>query len=541
MLKTVDVIAEVLKREGIDRIFGIPGSGSTTDLINAAKKTGIEPILTCHETPAAIIASVYGEIKEKPGVCFSTMGPGATNLASGIAYAYLERVPLIAITECRDAQDYEFILTQRIDQRSFFAPITKRTFALISSKAQDILEKAINISKEERPGPVHLDFSRQEAIKEASYTVKKKEKTIRLSQLIPRDKKALQEIIEKIENSKFPVMISGIEAKRGGASSELTALAEKLNAPVMVCLKGRGVFDEAHPLYGGVFVGTYAKGTFEDAIVGKSDLLILIGVDAVEFLPRAWGLKIPIIHIGFEKNIDAFYPAEMEVVGDIKTILEILLQHDFQQSRWDTQYLEEFRKQMRKELSYSRDDLPLHRIIQITREKLPSDGILTTDVGAFNSMVNYLWQVHQPKTYFTSKGLSTMGFALPAAIGAQLALPNRKVVCFTGDGGFLMHVQELETCSRLNLPVIIVVFSDNALCLIKVKQQERGIEPICVQFKNPDFSMLVQAFGGQGFRARTEKEFDQAMEVAMNSRALSLIEAVLDTQKYGDHLKLIRG
>jgi acetolactate synthase-1/2/3 large subunit len=231
----------------------------------------------------------------------------------------------------------------------------------------------------------------------------------------------------------------------------------------------------------------------------------------------------------------------MEVVGDIKTILEILVRQGAQQTKWGLAYLKELRENMRETLSSSKDDLPLHRIIEISREKLPSDGVLATDVGAFNSMVNYLWQVHKPKTYFTSKGLSTMGIALPAAIAAQLALPDRKVICFTGDGGFLMRIQELEVCSRLDLPIIVVVFSDSALGLIKVKQKDRGFEPAGVQLKNPDFPTLIQAFGGQGFRATTEKEFDQALEIALNSHKLSLIEAVLDPQTYGDHMKLIRG
>lgn len=541
MLKTVDVIAEILKREGIDRIFGIPGSGSTTDLIDAVGKVGIETILTAHEGSAGLIASVYGEIKEQPGICFSIMGPGATNLASGVAYAYLERIPLLAITERHGSKNYEFIATQKIDHKAFFSPITKGHVTVTSSRVQDILEKAINLSKEERPGPVHLDLAKDEATSEASYTVRNRQGTIRLSQLIPQDSKTILAAVERIKQAKSPLLIAGIDAKRGGAKGPLTSLAEKWNVPVMVSLKGRGVFDEGHRLYGGVFLGTYSKGTFEDAVIGKSDLLIFIGVDSIEFLPKPWGLTQPVIHIGFKANIDAIYPANIEIVGDIETILEILSQHSIQQTKWDSTYLEEFRKQMRLKLSYSQDDLPLHRIIQITREKLPSDGILSTDVGAFNSMVNYLWQVHQPKTYFTSKGLSTMGIALPGAIAAQLALPDKKVVCFTGDGGFLMRLQDLEICSRLNLPIIVVVFSDNALGLIKVKQKDAGCDPTAVQLKNPDFPMLIQAFGGQGFRARTEKEFDQAIERAMNSHKLSLIEAVLDPQTYGDHMKLIRG
>jgi len=539
--RAVDVIAEVFKREGIDRIFGIPGGGSTADLIDAAGKVGIETMLACHEGSAALIASVYGEIREKPGVCFSIMGPGATNLASGVAYAYLERLSLLAITERHGSQNYEFISTQKIDHGMFFSAITKGHFTVISSRAQDILEKAINLSTEETPGPVHLDLAKNEATRQASYHTRDREGPIRLCQLIPEDSKAIGNLTEKIKSAKFPVIIAGIGAKRGGAKGALTSLAEKWSVPLMVSVKGRGVFDETHPLFGGVFLGTYTKGTFEDAVIGRSDLLILVGVDSVELLPKPWGLTQPVIHIGFQANIDAIYPAEMEIVGDIKTILEILGLHTLRQTKWDSTYLQELREQVRNKLSYSQDDLPLHRIIQITREKLPSDGILTTDVGAFNSMVHYLWQVHYPKTYFTSKGLSTMGIALPAAIAAQLALPNRKVVCFTGDGGLLMRLQELETCSRLNLPIIVVVFSDSALGLIKVKQKDMGFEPRGVQLKNPDFPMLMQTFGGQGFRARTEKEFDQALETAMTSHKLSLIEAVLNPQTYGDHMKLIRG
>jgi len=541
MPKAVDVIVEVLKREGIDRIFGIPGGGSTSDLVNAASKAGIEPVLSGHEGSSAIIASVYGEIKDKPGVCFSIMGPGAANMVSGVAYASLERVPLLAFTECHPSKNYEFITTQKIDQKMLFTPITKNRYTITASKAQEIVEKALTCAKEERPGPVHLDLPNDEATGGSTYKVKEKTGTIRLSQFAPEDLKAIWKMFDRIEQAKTPVIIAGIEAKRGNAREVLTALAEKCNIPVMVSLKGRGVFDEDHPLYGGVFLGSYSEGTFEDAIIGKSDLLIFVGVDGIEFLPKAWGLSQPVIHIGFQANIDAIYPAELEVVGEIKTILEILAQHSLRPTAWDSRYLKEFRKEMREKLTYSRQDIPLHRIIQITRDKLPSNGILTTDVGAFNSLVHYLWQVRQPKTYFTSKGLSTMGIALPAAIAVQLALPDRKVVCFTGDGGFLMRLQELEMCSRLNLPIVVIIFSDSSLGLIKVKQKDKGYNIAGIQLKNPDFSLLAQAFGGQGFQTKTEKEFDQALEKAINSRKMSLIEAVLNPDTYGDHMKLVRG
>jgi len=540
MSTTVDVIVEVLKREGIDRIFGIPGGGSTTELLHAARRAGIEPVLCGHEGSAGLIASVYGEIKETPGVCFSIMGPGAVNLATGVAYAYLERVPLLAFTECHPSANREFITTQKIDHKAFFSPITKTQFTVTSGSAQQIVEKALLSAKGERPGPVHLDLPNNEAAGESTYQDRERG-TLRLSHFAPRDSDALREIVGRVGQAHAPLIVAGIEAKRAKAMDRLAALAEKWKVPVMVSVKGRGAFDERHPLFGGVFLGTHSKGTFEETIVGKSDLLLFVGVDGIELLPKPWGLSQPVIHIGYGANTDQVYPSALEVVGDIQRILEILAEHPVRPNVWDPAFLEEFRKEMKQALSSSCEDLPVHHIVQSTRERLPSNGILTTDVGAFNSLVHYLWQVQEPKTYFTSKGLSTMGIALPAAIGAQLALPDRRVVCFTGDGGLLMRLQDLEMCSRLDLPIILVVFSDGGLGLIKVKQKSKGYAHAGVELKNPDFGLLAKAFRGLGFRAETMKEFDGALEKAMNSGRLSLIEAVMDPRTYGDHMKLVRG
>jgi acetolactate synthase I/II/III large subunit len=540
-LPTVDVIASILKENGIDRIFGIPGSGATTDLIDAVSKRGIEVVLTSHESSAAMIASVYGEIKGPPGVCFSITGPGATNMASGVAYAYLERAPLIAISERHGAENYEFIATQKIDQASFFAPITKAHFTVTAKRAQDIMEKAVRLSTEERPGPVHLDLAKDEAVKSSDYLPERPKTAIHCSHTVSKNDETVRAAMEAIRKSSRPVLIAGMGAKRGDAHSELTALAEALNLPVMVTLKGRGAFDEAHPLFGGIFLGAFSEGTFEDAVIGKSDLLILSGVDPVEFLPKPWGTELPVIHIGFQTNAAAVYPADLEIVGDIKGILGALAETGGYKSEWDPAYFEALRKKVRKKLSESEDDLPLHHIIRTTREKTPLDGILCTDVGAYNSMAHYLWQVHRPDTYFVSKGLSTMGYALPAAIGAQLARPDKKVVCFIGDGSFLMCLPELAVCSRLKLPIVIVVFSDGALGLIKVKQKAAGTAPMGVQLGHPDFAMVVKAFGGEGFRVKTAGEFDHAIETAINSRRLTLIEAVLNPETYGDHMKLLRG
>ena len=541
MTTTSEVMAGFLKNKGVDRIFGIPGAGSSTSLMEAAEAVGIETVLTGHETSAAIIASVYGEIKGIPGVCFSIPGPGATNMTTGVAYAYLERAPLLAITERQSFRNYEGIYTQRIDQATLYAPITKASFTITSESTQDIMAKAFKLASEERPGPVHLDFPKDEADREAAFRSTGFTEPIRLSHQEPKTLAEAGPLLERIERSNMPVLISGIESKRAGAHEELTALAEKLGCPVMVSAKSRGSFDESHPLYAGIFLGSFLKGTFEDDVISKSDLLILVGLDPVELLPRPWTLDIPIIHIGTCADVDCIYSAEIEVVGDIRTILNTLVHAELNQKEWNPVTLEGYRNNIRERLTKSEDALPLHHIVQYTRHHLPPDGVLCVDIGAFNSMVQYLWQVQQPNTYFATKGLSTMAFALPAAISAKLALPEKQVVCFIGDGSLLMCLHDLSLCSRLNLPIIIVVFSDEALGLIKIKQKQKGMHPVGIALKNPDLPALMQAFGGKGFRAKTAAEFDQAMEAAIDHGGLCLIEAVLDPETYGDHLELIRG
>ncbi|MBW1695490.1 MAG: thiamine pyrophosphate-binding protein [Deltaproteobacteria bacterium] len=541
MPKAVDVIAEVLKQEGIDRIFGIPGSGATTDLIRAAGRVGIETILVGHESAAALIASVYGEIKEVPGVCFAITGPGATNLVSGVAYAHLERAALLAIVEKHIFKNYESIYSQRIDQAPLFAPITKGQFLLSANSAQQITEKALRLAKEEKPGPVLLELAKDEANETATYQTRHFRKTIRFSNLTPKYSPSVEEAEKRIRTAKFPVLVAGIGAKRDKATPELALLAEKLKAPVMITPKGRGVFDETNRLYGGIFLGTFSKGTFEDAIIGKADLLIMIGVDPIELLPKPWKLKLPVIHIGRLPNMENVYCTDMEIVGEITTVLKSLCEGTLQTTAWNTGFIDDFHNQVMTALSFSRDPLPLHRIIEITRDKLPPDGILTTDIGAFNSMVNYLWKVSCPGTYFGTKGLSTMGFALPAAIAAQLALPDKRVVCFIGDGSFLMCMHELALCSRLNLPIIVVVFSDGELGLIKIKQQNAGLDPVGVTLSNPHFPLIARAFEGVGLRTETEEEFAHAMNQALEDNQLYLIEAVLNPQTYGEHIRLMRG
>ncbi|MGA2989603.1 MAG: thiamine pyrophosphate-binding protein [Candidatus Korobacteraceae bacterium] len=541
MTNTADVILTVLKYRGIDRIFGVPGSGPTAQLIEAAVRAGVETILVGCESSGAFIASVYGEIKRVPGVCFSVLAPGVTNMATGVAYAYLERAPLLAITERIGNAEYENTYTQRIDQLAFYAPITKAGYILNSATAYETTEKALRLAMEGRPGPVHLDFPKDEAARESKIRAMLPTRPIRISDLDISDIDALAPICERVNQSRLPVIVAGIEAKHSGAGREIESLAERLGCPMMATLKGRGAIDEGHPLYGGVFLGSWSKGTFEDQIIGRSDLLILVGVDPIELLPRKWDFAGSVVYVGSSTDKECLYSADAELVGNIRAALNGMLNGRLQPKEWSNADVEECRALIQKSLSQSQDSLPLHHIVMATREMLPSDGILCADIGAFNSMVHYLWKVRRPNTYFVTKGLSTMGFSLPAAVGAQLAMPERKVVCFIGDGSVLMCLSDLSLCSRLNLPITVVVFSDSALGLIKVKQLQKGMTPRGVDLQNPDFPKLAEAFGGTGYRVTTKAEFDKAMAASLSSDRFCLIEAVLKPEAYVDLIKRTRG
>jgi len=509
-----DVIASVLKEEGSSHVFGIPGDG-TSDLLEALDNKGIEFALTKHESSAAIMASVWGEIMGTPGVCIATKTPGLTNLINGLGHAYLDRLPVLAITDSYPRHVFETVVRQRLDHQEIVRGITKWTGTTTADCTQKILTKAMRIATTPRQGPVHLDLPSDVSLQSSSF--RKLDKAKNIFQLagspgmnVPEAVKAARKILL---NAKAPIIIAGLEVRRSKAGKELQAFSRKFKIPVFTTALAKSMMPENDPLYAGIFLG----GNLELRLLKKADLIIAIGLDTVDIYARPWKLTQPIISIDAVPNVNEFYHATIELVGDIGFFLEILMESESIKGKWDTEHVRKYRQGVIESLSVPTKGVSFHDISNTTRSLLPDDGIVTCDSGFHRIVLLHLWDSIQEHTFFTSHGFATMGYSLAAAIAAKLCCPDRHVVCMTGDAGFAMHMAEIETAVRLELPITIVVFSDETLSQISVKQERKGYKPVGVRFKNPDFEKLAESFGAAGYTVSSPDEYKKALSQALES------------------------
>lgn len=527
---TADVVAEALKREGIDYVFGFP-SGEVTTLMDAFRRAGIKFILTKHETTASFMADAYGEITGKPGVCLATVGPGATNMLTGVANAYLDRAPVIAITGQLPTDIYETAVHQQLDLKSIYRPVTKWCATVNNENAGSVINKAIHIAKAERPGPVYIEFPSNVASQEVKGEVCSAESVkYSLPGIFGSAYQGLNEVVEAVINSKSPIILAGLDAVRSpGADKSLVRLAEKLHIPVVVPPKAKGIIPEDHPLFVGVIemLGDKVVRDF----VHKADLTINIGYDVTE-LDKPWGMSVKTIHISSVPNTEQFYPAEIEIMGDIKTILDILIEELPEGTKWDQKQIDETKKELYKLITPRVEGLAPYRVVEIIREIAPRETIATADVGAHKFLTGQMWKTYSPKTFFMSNGLSSMGYSFPAAMTAKLLNPERPVIAFVGDGGLGMYLGEIETAVRCSIPVILVVLCDKALSLIKMNQERKGLPVFGTEFTNPDFAKVAEAFGAKGYKVEMENQVRDAIEEALKSDVITLIEAVINAQAY---------
>ncbi len=530
MLTTSDVVAKTLKQEGIEYVFGFPG-GEVTSLMDAFRRAGIKFILTKHESAASFMACVYGEITGKPGVCLATVGPGATNMLTGVANGYLDRAPMIVITGQLSTDIYETAVHQQLDLKSIYRPVTKWCATINSENVGAVINKAIHAAVSERPGPVYLEFPSNVAVQEA----KSMQNSIpsvkyRLPQVFDVGGYGLSEAVEVVSKSKTPIMLAGLDVVRSvGADKGIIKLAEKLQIPVVVTPKAKGLMPEDHPLFVGV-IEMQGDKVIRD-FVRKADLTINIGYDITE-LDKPWDMDAKVIHISSVPNTDQFYPAEIEIVGDIFSILEGLNERLNEDKKWEQKTIDAVRKELYKTITPAVDGLTPYEVVEIIREIVPKDAVATADVGAHKFLVGQMWKTYSPKTFFLSNGLSSMGYGFPAALTAKLLNPDKPVIVFIGDGGMGMYLGEIETAVRNNIPIIAVIFNDRALSLIQMNQERKGIPVYGTSFTNPDYVKLAESFGIQGFRVEATDEVRAAVNTALKSDKLTIIEAVINAQAY---------
>jgi acetolactate synthase-1/2/3 large subunit len=524
----VQAMAEVLRRVGTPYAFGLPG-GEVVEFINALKQADIPFLLTKHENTAAFAAGVTGEILGIPGVCVATIGPGATNMATGVTNAWMDRDPVIAITGQIATPQYNVATHQVLDSVAFYRPVTKWSASVHPGSAAETLHKAIRIATSERSGPVHLTLSSDLAKAEAGGKFPTTSPVRTYLGMGAPCKESLSKAKGMIAAAGRPIIFAGLGVLRANAGDGLVGLAEKLGAPVIVMPKAKGVIPEDHPLFAGVFEMLGDKLVLE--MGGRADLIVACGLDVVEF-DKPWNFQAPVVHVDALPNRDEFYPAEVELVGHPAIALSALAEELPSRRAWTAQEISSHRRDLLELITRAGSGMASHQVVAAARKILPKETVATCDVGAHKFLVGQLWTTYAPRSFFMSNGLSAMGYGFPAAMAAQLAWPDKPVVAFLGDGGFAMYMAELETARRLNLPLIVVVLCDGALSLIAMSQERRGLPHHAVDFANPDIAKVAEAFGADGKVCETASEVETAIASAWSSRRLTVIQAIVDAGPY---------
>lgn len=522
------LIGDRLHAAGVRYVMGHPG-GEVVDLIEGFRAAGLEFVLTRHEASAGFMADAMAAESGIPGVCVGTLGPGATNLVTGVAQSFLDRSPVLAFTGQLPTTRYDITTHQKLDLRALFAPITKWQAQVLPENAGAVVDRALRVVLQPRRGPVHLeipsDVPSQEAPRTESGPLPVQ---ARLWNAIDPD--AARLAAERLRASKRPVILVGMDANDAATSARLTSLAEKWSIPVIDSPKSKGVFREDHPLFLGTIEMLGTAKLYE--LLAKSDLVLMVGFDPVEF-DRDWAVNAEVLHIGPLPNDDRYYHSSIEVVGPIHEALDAIAKFGGAAApKWTTAELRRIRSEFRAFVSPKRSSLTSQQVLAALRAALPENAIATCDVGYNKSVTGQCWTAFAPKTFFMSNGLSSMGYGLPAAIGLKLLHRDRPVACVLGDGGFAMSMAELETAVRMELPVIAVVLADEALSQIKANQERKGFATVGTTFRGLDYVSLARGFGAIGFEVTTEAECREAFASARDAKRPTLIAAHVDPSAY---------
>jgi acetolactate synthase-1/2/3 large subunit len=520
-----DLVVAQLLQAGVRTLFGVPGGGGNLDLIAAAGKAGLPFVLTATETAGAIAAIAQAEVTGKIGACLTTLGPGATSVVNGVACAFLERAPIVVFTDSQPAPfDH-----QRIDHAALMAPITKCSVSLKSDTVVQLLKPVLLTAADPPPGPVHVDCPGNVLASTATFD----------NWFAPSGdiRSGLAGLDQRLAAARKPLLLVGLGARRPEDAAAIRSLCAARNIPAMVTYKAKGVVPDDHPWFAGVFT----NATIEQRVIDECDLLIGLGLDPVELIPRAWKREQPIVYCGPWLVEDAHVRFAVRLVADIPIVAKDIETH-FARSAWEPDRVRQHVDEQRRQIDVPADGLSSQRVVRVAAARLAAAaGRVTVDAGAHMFPATMLWPVSCPNGMLLSNGLSTMGFALPAAIGAALLDRERPVVALTGDGGLLMCAGELLTAVREKLRIMTILFSDASLSLIEIKQQARKLEPAGVALGAIDWCALAGSFGVRSWVATTETELDRAAAEALACDGPTLIEAKIDRSNYGATLRAVRG
>jgi acetolactate synthase-1/2/3 large subunit len=533
-VKGAELLVRCLENEDVRVIFGVPGE-ETLAFMDALLGANMRFVTCRHEQGAAFMADVWGRLTGRAGVCLGTLGPGATNLTTGVGDANLDRAPVVAITGQAGRDRIHKESHQYVDVVDMFRPITKwNTRLAIADVIPEAVRKAFKVAETEKPGACHLELPEDVADEGASGSPLSTERPRRPSP----DRPALRRAAELIDRARHPLIFAGNGVIRGQASLALREFAGRSGIPVANTFMAKGCLPWDHELALGT-IGLQMRDVVSCGF-DRADLVIAAGYDPVEFAPRLWNgdRGKTIVHLDFTPaEVDEDYQPAVEVVADIREALDLLT--DLVSTRRDPTPTRQLHDWILGELHAGSTDgaFPLkpQRVLHDLRRVLAPHDILISDVGAHKLWVARLFQAEEPNTVIISNGFAAMGIGLPGAIAAKLLHPERRVVAVVGDGGLLMNIQELETAVRLELGLVVLIFRDDAYGVIRWKQLSRYGRESGVEFGNPDFVALARAFGCRGIRVEAADELQPALESAFGGRGPCLIDVPVD---YRENLKL---
>lgn len=536
-MNAAQLFVKSLEAEGVRYIFGLPGEENLL-FLEALRSSSIQFVVTRHEQAAVFMAATMGRLTGKVGVALSTLGPGATNLVTGVAYAQLGGMPLLVITGQKPIRRSKQGRFQIIDAVRMMEPLTKWASTIVSGdRVPSMVRQAVKLAEGERPGVVHLEFPEDIAAEEVTATPLAPQKIRRPGP----DPKAVTAVLEMLHHAISPLIVIGSGANRKLVRKHLRTFIEKTGIPFVTTQMGKGVEDERSHLY----LGTTAlsAGDFMHRAFESADLILMIGHDITEKPPLVWDEKKghAMVHINFyEANIDEVYVPRLEVIGDIAHTLWAMGEEVRRQSTWDFRSFFVIRDALRAHIqaSASLTSFPVRpeRLVADVRSVLPPEGIVSLDNGMYKIWVARNYPAYEQNTVLLDNALATMGAGLPAGIAAKMLYPDRPVVVIAGDGGIMMNISELETAVRLKLHLVILILNDQGYGMIQWKQTEMKLPAFGLTFANPNFVTLAESFGANGHRVGSVAELVPILKCALQEPGVHLIDCPIDYRENGPML-----
>lgn len=537
-MKAAEMLVRCLENEGVRFVFGLPGE-ENLEVMDALLDSPLRFIETRHEQGAAFMADVHGRLSGKAGVCLSTLGPGATNLLTGVVDAYLDRAPLVAITGQASLTRRHKESHQSIDVLSLFRPVTKWNASLPRAEViPEAVRKAFKIAQAEKPGSTHLELPEDVAEERVPDESALRPLFVQAPVMPEPAPAQIARAVRAVGGARRPLILAGNGVVRGRAHEAVREFARRLRIPVVHTFMAKGVLPDSDPL--SLYTIGLPMRDYASAVVEQADVVLALGYDFVEYAPCFWNPHRDkrIVHVDVSPaEVDEHYIVEVGVLGDLRLSLESIgAGLEPCDPRWAEEarrrVLDGFEAELAGPPAWPMRPQPLLRAL---RAALAPDDLVLCDVGAHKLWMARMFPCEAPNSCIISNGFAAMGIAVPGAIAAKLLFPERRVIAVAGDGGFLMNAQELETAVRLDLPFVVLVWRDGGYGVIRWKQLLRFGRTSSVEFGNPDLVAYAGSFGARGFRVTEPSELRPVLEEALGCGRLAVIDCPVD---YGENLRL---